>query len=95
MKAIDYHDKNQVDTKGDENSESKKIQRLKRIENLANDPWFMFVGDSTTRHQWKTLLNTLREQGYRVAASSVRWKKPADMGKKGADPSKEIGRAHV
>ena len=89
VKAIDYHDKNQVDTKGDENSESKKIQRLKRIENLANDPWFMFVGDSTTRHQWKTLLNTLREQGYRVAASSVRWKKPADMGKKGADPSKE------
>ena len=89
VKAIDYHDKNQVDTNGDENSESKKIQRRKRIENLANDPWFMFVGDSTTRHQWKTLLNTLREQGYRVAASSVRWKKPADMGKKGVDPSKE------
>ena len=90
VKANDFHDKNVHETNGgDENSESRKIQRLKRIENLANDPWFMFVGDSTTRHQWKTLLNTLRDQGYRVAASSVKWKKPADMGKKGVDPSKE------
>jgi len=88
-KANDFHDKNSGTGSGDENSESRKVQRLKRIENLANDPWFMFVGDSTTRHQWKTLLNTLREQGYRVAASSVKWKKPADMGKKGVDPSKE------
>ena len=90
VKANDFHDKNVHETSGgDENSESRKVQRLKRIENLANDPWFMFVGDSTTRHQWKTLLNTLRDQGYRVAASSVKWKKPADMGKKGVDPSKE------
>ena len=88
-KANDFHDKNSGSGGGDENSESRKVQRLKRIENLANDPWFMFVGDSTTRHQWKTLLNTLREQGYRVAASSVKWKKPADMGRKGVDPSKE------
>ena len=90
VKANDFHDKNVHETSGgDENSESRKVHRLKRIENLANDPWFMFVGDSTTRHQWKTLLNTLRDQGYRVAASSVKWKKPADMGKKGVDPSKE------
>lgn len=95
--AIDYHNKeknNIGESKASSMTQTtttmtQKERRIQRIENLSNDPWFMFVGDSTTRHQWKTLLNTLREQGYRVAASSVKWKKPADMGRKGVDPSKE------
>ena len=47
VKANDFHDKNVHETSGgDENSESRKVQRLKRIENLANDPWFMLIAAS-------------------------------------------------
>ena len=58
---------------------------------VDDDPWVMFVGDSTARLAWKSAQAMYHAAGWRAAASSAsRWKTPADASDPSAsDPSKQ------